>query len=43
MENQGMKITVVGVLAIAGIVALLVLLVRFLRNQSPENGSNSQK
>jgi hypothetical protein len=36
-----MKITVVGALAIAGVFLLLVLLVRFLRNPSPEDGSKS--
>ncbi len=43
MENKGMKITVVGLLVIAGVVLLLALLVHFLRNQSPEHGSNSQR
>ena len=41
MENAGMKITVVGALAIAGVVLLLVLLARYLRDQSTEDGSNS--
>jgi hypothetical protein len=43
VENEGMKITVVGALAIAGVVLLLALFVRFLRNRSTEDGSNSQK
>ena len=43
MEDEGMKITAVGALAIAGVVALLVLLARFLRDQSPEHGSDPQK
>ena len=37
MEDEGMKITVVGVLAIAGVVALLILLAQYLRNRG-ENG-----
>ena len=36
-----MKITVVGALAIAGVIVLLMLFARFLGNQSPEDGSNS--
>jgi hypothetical protein len=36
-----MKITVVGVLAIAGVVLLLVLLVRFLRGKPPLDVRNS--
>ena len=36
-----MKITVVGGLAIAGVIVLLILFALFLRNQSPEDGSNS--
>ena len=43
MENEGMKITVVGALAIAGVVVLLVLLARFLRDQSQEHGSDPQQ
>jgi hypothetical protein len=43
MEDEGMKITVVGALAIAGVFALLVLLALFLRDQSPEHGSNPQR
>ena len=38
-----MKITVVGALAIAGVVLLLALLARFLRDQPPEDGKNTQK
>jgi hypothetical protein len=41
VENEGMKITVVGVLAIAGIVLLLGLLIRVLCDKPPGNGSNS--
>ena len=41
MENEGMKITVVGALAIAGVVLLLALLVRFLREKPQQDGSNS--
>jgi hypothetical protein len=33
VENEGLKITVVGALAIAGVIVLLILLVRFLRDQ----------
>lgn len=40
VENEGIKITVVGALAIAGVVLLLVLLVRFLREKQQQNGSN---
>lgn len=40
MENDGMKITVVGALTIAGVVLLLALVVRFLRDNPPGNGSN---
>jgi hypothetical protein len=36
-----MKITVVGALAIAGLVVLAILIIRFLRSQSPEDGSKS--
>jgi len=43
MEVEGMKITVVGALAIAGVVALLLLLAHFLRDQSSEHGSDPQK
>lgn len=43
MEDEGMKITVVGALAIAGVVAVLVLLALFLRDQSPEHGSDHPK
>ena len=42
MENEGMKITIVGALAIAGVVLVIVLLARFLGNESPGDGSNSQ-
>jgi hypothetical protein len=42
MENEGMKITIVGALAIAGVVLVIVLLARFLRNESPGDESNSQ-
>jgi hypothetical protein len=41
VENEGMKITVVGALAIAGVVLLLLLLVRFLREKQQQDGSNS--
>jgi hypothetical protein len=41
VENEGMKITVVGALTIAGVVLLLALLIRFLRNTPPEETSNS--
>jgi hypothetical protein len=41
VENEGMKITVVGALAIAGVVLLLALLVRFLREKPQQDGSNS--
>ena len=37
MEDEGMKITVVGALAIVGVIALLFLLIRFLRDQPPED------
>jgi len=37
MESAGMKITVLGVLVIAGVVASLILLVQFVRSRSPEN------
>ncbi len=36
-----MKVTLVGAFAIAGVIVLLILLALFLRNQSPEDGSNS--
>jgi hypothetical protein len=36
-----MRVTLVGALAIAGAIVLLVLLARYLRDQSPEDGSNS--
>jgi predicted permease len=42
MENEGMRITVVGALAIVGVVLLIALLARFLRNESPRDGSSSQ-
>lgn len=38
-----MKITVVGALAIAAIVVLLIVIARFLRGQPPEDGKNTQK
>jgi hypothetical protein len=38
-----MKVTLVGALAFAGVIVLLLLLARFLRDQSPEHGRNSQK
>jgi hypothetical protein len=40
VENEGMKITVVGALAIAGVVLLVVLLVRFLRGKPPQGVGN---
>jgi hypothetical protein len=40
VENEGMRITVVGALAIAGVVLLVVLLVRFLRGKPPQNVKN---
>ncbi len=43
MENEGMKITVVGALAIAGVVVLLILLARFLCDQTPRHGSDPQQ
>ena len=43
MEDEEMKITVVGALAISCAIALLVLLVRFLRDQSPGHGRDSQQ
>ncbi len=42
MEDQGMNITVVGALLIAGVVTLLILLARFLRDESPGDASDSQ-
>jgi hypothetical protein len=38
-----MKITVVGALAIAGVVVLAILIIRLLRDQSSDEGTNSQK
>jgi hypothetical protein len=43
VENERMKITVVGVLAIAGVVLLVALLVHFLLENHPPNGSNSSE
>jgi hypothetical protein len=43
VEDEGLKITVVGVLAIAGIILLLALLIRFLRDIPPQIGSNSSE
>jgi hypothetical protein len=34
-----MKVTLIGALAIAGVIVLLVLLVRSHRDQSPEDGN----
>jgi hypothetical protein len=36
-----MRVTLVGALVIAGVIVLLSLLARSLRDQSPEDGSNS--
>ena len=36
-----MKVTLVGALAIAGVIVVLVLLARFHRDQSPEDGNKS--
>ena len=36
-----MRITLIGALAIVGVILLLLLFARFLRDQSPEDGSNS--
>jgi len=43
LENEGIKITVVGALAIAVVIVLLVLLTRFLGDQLAEHGTNPQK
>jgi predicted permease len=40
VENEGMKITVVGALAIAGVFLLVVLLVRILRGKPPQDVRN---
>jgi hypothetical protein len=37
-----MKLTLVGAIAIAGVIVLLLLLARSLHNQSQKNGSNRQ-
>jgi hypothetical protein len=37
VEEQGMRPTVIGAFVIAGVFVLVILLVRFPRDQSPEN------
>ena len=41
MENEGMRITVVGALGIAFVVLLVVVLVRFLIGKRPQDFRNS--
>jgi len=43
MEDEEMKITIVGALAIAGVIVLLIVLAHILRNQPAEDESNSNK